>query len=86
MEGQIPTNPPVKESKYTPLTFEEYQRLSTFILDLGGYLPDSEAGYVWSTFNRLREINEPQPCTCASSGAHWKRAVDYLYRWVKERQ
>jgi hypothetical protein len=86
MEEQIPTNPPVKESKYKPLTLEEYQRLSEFILNLGGYLPDNQAGYVWSTFNRLRDVNEPQPCTCASSSGHWKRAVDYLHKWVIERQ
>jgi hypothetical protein len=25
------------------------------------------------------------PCTCASAAGHWKRAVDHIHTWVKER-
>lgn len=76
----------MEENKYHPLTAEEFNELAEFILNLGGYLADNKAGYVWSNFNRVRGENEPQPCTCSSSGAHWKRAVDHLYRWVKDRK
>ena len=72
--------------KYHPLTLEEFNELEGFITALGAYLPENKANYVWGMFNRLREENEMQPCTCASSGAHWKRAVDYLHNWVKERK
>lgn len=65
------------------LTEEEYKELKEFLSTLGAYLPDNKAPYVWNLFNRLRNENEPQPCTCASSGAHWKRAIDFLYDWIK---
>ena len=74
------------ENKYHPLTEEEFKEMSEFILNIGGYLPDNKATWVWSTFNKLRDENETQPCTCGSSGGHWKRAVDHIYKWVKERQ
>lgn len=74
------------ENKYQPLTEAEFIELSQFIKGLGAYLPDNKAPYVWNLFNHLRGEHEPQPCTCASSGAHWKRAVDYLFNWVKERE
>lgn len=76
----------MEENKFHPLTEQEFTELSDFILSLGGYLPDNKAGYVWSNFNRVRGQNEPQPCTCGSSAGHWKRAVDHLHKWVKERQ
>ena len=65
------------------LTEEEYKELKEFLSTLGAYMPDNRAHYVWNLFNRLRDENEPQPCTCASSGAHWKRAIDFLYDWIK---
>jgi hypothetical protein len=73
-------------NKYEPLSQQEYIDLREFITTLGAYLPDNKAQYVWGLFNRLRNANEPQPCTCKSSGAHWKRAVDYLLNWVNERK
>lgn len=73
-------------NKYEPLSQQEYIDLREFVTTLGAYLPESKAGYVWGLFNRLRNENEPQPCTCKSSGAHWKRATDYLINWVNERR
>jgi hypothetical protein len=73
------------ENKYYPLTEQEFNEMSEFILNLGAYLPDNKAPWVWATFNKLRDENETQPCTCASSAGHWKRAVDHIHRWVKER-
>lgn len=74
------------ENKYTPLTEEQFIELRDFIKTLGAYLPENQAPYVWNTFNHIRGEREPQPCTCASSGAHWKRAIDFLFNWVKERE
>ena len=73
------------ENKYHPLTEQEFNEMSDFILNLGAYLPDNKASWVWSTFNKLRDENETQPCMCGSSAGHWKRAVDHIHRWVKER-
>lgn len=75
----------MQDNKYAPLTEEQFKEISQFILNLGAYLPDNKAPWVWSIFNKLRDENEPQPCTCASSAGHWKRAVDYIFNWVKER-
>ena len=44
----------MEENKYHPLTEQEFTELSDFILNLGGYLADNKAGYVWSNFNRVR--------------------------------
>jgi len=73
------------ENKYHPLTEERFIELRDFIQSIGAYLPENKAPYVWNMYNDLRGEREPQPCTCASSGAHWKRAMDYLYDWVKQR-
>jgi len=74
------------DNKYAPLTESEFLELKGFIQNIGAYLPEDKAPYVWNTFNHIRGEREPQPCTCASSGAHWKRAVDFLWNWVKERE
>jgi len=74
------------ENKYEPLTLEEFNELDKTIAGLGAYLPENLAPYIWDNFNKLRNENEPRPCTCKSSGAHWKRAVDYLLDWTKQRR
>lgn len=76
----------MEQSKYHPLSLEEFQALDATLTSIGAYLPENKAPYIWATFNFLRGENEPRPCTCGSAGAHWKRAVDYLNNWVKERK
>jgi hypothetical protein len=76
---------PIPSQIIHPLTYEEFVELRDFILSIGARLPENKAGYVWGMFNHLRNANEPQPCTCASSAGHWKRAVDFLYDWVKNK-
>ena len=70
----------------TPLTLEEYTELKDFILSITGWLPDNKATYTWNMFNRLRGESETMPCTCASSAGHWKRAVNYLMDWIKQKE
>ena len=65
------------------ITEEQTKELKEFLSTLGAYMPENKAPYVWDMFNHLRGENEPRPCTCASSGAHWKRAIDFLYDWIK---
>jgi hypothetical protein len=70
---------------YEPLNEIEFTELTKVLNEIGAYLPDDKMGYIWGTFNRVRNANENQPCGCASAGGHWKRAVDHLKAWVKER-
>jgi hypothetical protein len=74
------------DNKYHPLTEQEFIELRDLIKGMGAYLPENKAPYVWDKFNYLSGGNEPRPCTCASAGAHWKRAVDFLFNWIKERE
>jgi hypothetical protein len=74
------------DNKYHPLTEEQYLELKNFLNGIGNYLPTDRVGYIWGTYNTVREINEPQPCTCASAGGMWKRAIDELNAWVKDRE
>ena len=76
----------MEQNKYHPLTSEEFDELYQTVISLGAYLPENKAPYIWDNFNKLRGENEPRPCTCASSGAHWKRAVDFLTDWTKQRK
>ena len=64
---------------------EELQSLKDTLKDIGAYLPENKAPYIWNTFNHIREEQEPTPCLCASSGGHWKRAVDFLHDYAKNR-
>lgn len=77
---------PIPSQIIHPLTYEEFVTLRDFITTIGARLPEDKAPYVWNMFKRLSESNEPQPCTCASSAGHWKRAVNYLYDWVKDKE
>lgn len=74
------------ENKYHPLNEEQFIELKDTLKSIGAYLPENKAPYIWDSFNAVRDERETRPCTCASSGAHWKRAMDYLYNWVKERE
>ena len=73
------------EHKYFPLTNEEFETLKNLILNIGARLPEDKAPYVWDMFVRLNGVQEPRPCMCASAGGHWKKAVDFLHKWVNEK-
>ena len=67
------------------LTPEQLQELKGTLSQIRTRLPEDKAFYIWNTFNHIRNINEPRPCLCGSSGAHWKRAVDFLNDYVKNK-
>ena len=67
------------------LTTEQLQELKSELSQITTRLPENKAYYIWNTFNHIRGENEPRPCLCASSGAHWKRAVDFLNDYVKDK-
>lgn len=75
------------ENKYAPLTEEQFLELDSVLTkEIGAYIPENRMNYVWSTRNLILNLHEPQPCGCASAGALWKNAVDFLNQWVKDRK
>jgi len=77
--------PNVSESRYAPLNLEEFQTLKGILDSITSHMPEQHAPYIWSSFNKIRGAQEPQPCTCASSGGHWGRAIGELRTWVKSK-
>ena len=67
------------------LSEEQYAELKLTLSEIGSYLPENKTNYIWNTFNAIRDEQEKQPCTCASSGKHWKRAIDTLNDYVTKR-
>ena len=73
------------EDKYKPLSEEQVTKLRAVLEKVTSHLPEAEAPFIWQMFNAVRDAREPQPCTCASSGAHWGRAISELRLWMRER-
>jgi hypothetical protein len=67
------------------LTKEQLEELKGVLSQITTRLPENLAHYIWNTFNHIRNEQEPRPCLCGSSGAHWKRAVDFLNDYVKDK-
>ena len=67
------------------LSSEALLQLKNELSQIGAYLPENKAPYIWDTFNQIRGENEMRPCTCASAGGHWKRAIDFLHDYAKNR-
>jgi hypothetical protein len=67
------------------LSPEALLELKNELSQIGAYLPENKAPYIWNTFNQIRGENEMRPCTCASAGGHWKRAIDFLHDYAKNR-
>ena len=65
------------------LTQEQFKELKGVIESITTRIPYEKAGYIWSTFNHLRNENEPEPCMCKSSVGHWVRAIDFLREYIK---
>ena len=67
------------------LNEKELDDLKSILKQITTRLPEDKAQYIWNTFNHIRGEKEPQPCMCGSSGAHWKRAVDFLHDYIKNK-
>jgi hypothetical protein len=78
--------PTTKESKYTPLNLEEFQKLKSVVDSITTHVPTNHTTYLWSSFNIIRGMSERQPCNCGSAANHWRRAVEGLKEWIKERE
>ena len=64
---------------------DENKVLKDFLNSITTHIPQDKADYVWNSYKKINNTNENQPCTCGSSAGHWRRAVDYIFNWVKER-
>jgi hypothetical protein len=74
--------PPVPESRYAPLSFEEYLHLKETLTGIGSHLPTHLMSYTWGLCNRIRKEKTPQPCSCKSSGGLWAGCVNTLRSYV----
>jgi hypothetical protein len=77
--------PNLPESRYAPLNLEEFQLLKGILDSITSHIPEQHAPLIWSSFNRVRGVDENRPCTCASSAGHWGRAVRELREWIKSK-
>jgi hypothetical protein len=74
------------EEKYYPLSVDEFNQLAETIDSITTHVPGDKIGYIWEKFNRIRGMQEPQPCSCPSAAKHWARAVDGLKEFINERR
>ena len=77
--------PPVPESKYAPLSLEEFQRLKAEMSTISTFLPEGQMRYIWEIVSRIRGKHAPQPCACKSSAKHWVSAINELKEFVKQK-
>jgi hypothetical protein len=77
--------PNVTESKYAPLSLEEFQSIKFQLEGVKNYLPEHLMGGFWSWCNRIRGEKINQPCSCKSSGGLWADCVDTLRKFVRDR-
>jgi hypothetical protein len=75
-----------EDTLISPLTREEFEQVKDVVSRVVDRLPEHDAPFIWTIFNKLRNATEPQPCTCASSGAHWGRAIGHLREWLSTRK
>lgn len=80
-----PDYPPIPSEVTHPLTYTEFMELKAELDAITVRLPDNKMGYIWSNFNKIRGVSEPQPCGCASAAGHWRRALTELRAWVQSK-
>jgi hypothetical protein len=85
MEELIPQQPPVPESKYSPLNLQEFQELKEHLAGIKSFLPEHLMGSMWSKCNQIRGERINQPCSCKSSAGLWGACVADLRKFVNER-
>ena len=76
------TIPQEYANRYLPYTPAEYIELKTTVDSINQYIPNDKMGWIWGNHNKILKTNEPQPCSCGSAAAHWKRAVETIRNFV----
>lgn len=64
---------------------EEIEKLKNTLNGIGSNLPESLLPYIWDTYNKVRDKQEPRPCGCQSAAGHWINAINYLRNWVSDK-
>ena len=67
-------------------TEEEYQFIVDTLKGITTHIPkdDNFLNWLWASYMKVTERNEPRPCSCASSGGHWVKAVDTLRAYINQ--
>jgi len=74
------------ENQYHPFTEEEFNQLNLVLDSITTHIPTDKASYIWNSFIKVTGVRESQPCTCGSSGKHWRRAFETLREFTNERK
>jgi hypothetical protein len=69
------------ENKFTE---EEFIKLKDMMSGITTHLPDHLTGHIWAAYTKIKGQQEPQPCTCASSGGLWAGAVKTIRDYIKD--
>lgn len=67
-----------------PFTIEEYHKLKEVIIPIKEFLSDNHLGFIWSSYMKLENRHEGQPCSCPSSAKRWGQAVNGLREFIKK--
>jgi hypothetical protein len=71
---------------YTPYTEAEYVELKSIMNDIITHIPNDRMGWVWGNHNKILKTNEPQPCSCGSAAANWKRAAETIRNFISQKE
>jgi hypothetical protein len=75
------------ENKYHPFTEAEFNEMKTTLEGITSYLPDNLLSYVWNKYRIISgNVSENQPCSCASAGGLWVKAVNTIKDYIKEKE
>jgi uncharacterized protein YchJ len=72
-----------REIDYSPLSFEDYQKVNQIVSEVSTNIPPNYINAVWHYHNAILGTNERKPCTCSSAAKHWIRAMETLRNYVK---
>jgi hypothetical protein len=72
-----------REIDYSPLSFEDYQKVNQIVSEVSTNIPPNYINAVWHYHNAILGTKENKPCSCASSAKHWIRAMETLRNYVK---
>lgn len=62
---------------------QEFNDLKALAETIKDYLPTDKVNLVWNAYKKISgNVNEPQPCTCPSSGNLWAKAVNAIREYV----
>ena len=67
------------QNKFTP---EQILEMRNVLAEIGQYIPEHHANYVWNSYKIINDTNENQPCMCGSSAAHWRKAVNSMRNYI----